>query len=67
MSSRSSTLALAAALLLASIALPGVASAQAAPTAPAAEAVPTLGPKPFIGYFKPMPRAKLSTKAWGAA
>lgn len=67
MSSRSSMLALAAALVLATVALPAVAAAQAAPTAPAAEVVPTLGPKPFIGYFKPMPPAKLSKTAWGAA
>lgn len=67
MSSRSSKLALAAALLLAPIALHGVAAAQVAPPAVSAEVVPTLGPKPFIGYFKPMPRAKLSKSAWGAA
>lgn len=63
--------ALAAALvcMLMAPTLSGTARAQSAagPAKPAAaEAVPTLGPKPFIDYFKPMPRASLSDTAWGA-
>lgn len=38
----------------------------AAATEVRAEAVPTLGPKPFVDYFKPLPRALLSATAWGA-
>ncbi|PVM94135.1 glycoside hydrolase family protein [Caulobacter endophyticus] len=67
--SRTRKLALATALscLALPLALPGAAAAQSASApAVATEAVPTLGPKPFIGYFKPMPRARLSTTAWGA-
>lgn len=67
MVSRSSKLAVAAALLLAPMASPAVGATQPPAAATAVEAVPTLGPKPFIGYFKPMPRAKLSSTAWGAA
>jgi hypothetical protein len=69
MPSRSSQFAVAAALscLLLQHAFPRDAAAQSVPTADArVDVVPTLGPKPFIGYFKPMPRAKLSTTAWGA-
>jgi hypothetical protein len=46
-----------------------VAWAQGAPAGdqpPAAQAVPTLGPRPFVAYFKPLPDAKLSTSVWGA-
>ncbi|AQR75291.1 glycoside hydrolase family protein [Sphingomonas sp. LM7] len=32
-----------------------------------AEAVPVLGPKPFIAYFRPAPAKELSRIAWGAA
>ena len=33
-----------------------------------ADALPVLGPKPFIDYFKPIPvKGKLSKEAWGAA
>lgn len=67
MVSRSSKLAAAAALLLAPMASPAVGATQPPAASTAVEAVPTLGPKPFIGYFKPMPRAKLSRTAWGAA
>lgn len=70
MFSRSCKLALATTLscLLLPLALSGVATAQGAPAAagPAVETVPTLGPKPFIDYFRPMPPAALSTTAWGA-
>ncbi len=38
----------------------------AAETPRAAGRVPTLGPKPFIAYFRPMPDARLSDSAWGA-
>ncbi|AYV48890.1 hypothetical protein C1707_22975 [Caulobacter flavus] len=61
-----SKLAAALSCLLVATASPGVAAAQAAPVPAVAEVVPTLGPKPFIGYFKPMPAARLSTTAWGA-
>lgn len=65
--SRLYALAAAAVMLLGPLA--GQAQAQSAPAASAvlAETVPTLGPKPFVAYFKPMPPAKLSTTAWGAA
>lgn len=67
MSSRSSKLAAALACLLFHHAVPREAAAQdAPPIAPGADVAPTLGPKPFIGYFKPMPRGRLSTTAWGA-
>jgi hypothetical protein len=69
MSSRSAKLASAAALacLLVHQTSPGVAGTQSPPNAnEIVEAVPTLGPKPFISYFKPMPPGKLSKTAWGA-
>jgi hypothetical protein len=68
MASHSSKFAAAAALcLLFHQAFPGEATAQGAAVAVAGpDVVPTLGPKPFIGYFKPMPPGKLSTTAWGA-
>ncbi len=61
--------ALAAAVAMVLFLPAGQARAQSAPvTSPAlAESVPTFGPKPFVAYFKPMPPAKLSTTAWGAA
>jgi len=37
-----------------------------APAVPMPEAVPTLGPRPFIDYFKPLPAARLSDAVWGA-
>lgn len=68
MSSRSSKSALAAILscLLPALALPHAAAARQAPPAASAETVPTLGPKPFIAYFRPLPPGALSTTAWGA-
>lgn len=46
---------------------PSPLQAAQAPTEAGAERPPTLGPKPFIDYFKPMPAAKLSKTVWGAA
>ena len=68
MASRSSKFAATVALcLLFHQAFPSEAKAQGAAIAVAGlDVVPTLGPKPFIGYFKPMPRGELSTTAWGA-
>lgn len=46
---------------------PQAALAQTSATTEAlSERPPTLGPKAFIDYFKPMPAAKLSKTAWGA-
>jgi hypothetical protein len=48
--------------------LPVSAFPQVQSPAVASEALPVLGPKPFIAYFKPAaPRGKLSTDAWGVA
>lgn len=48
-------------------AVPSPAAAQSTPSPSiATEAVPTFGPRPFIDYFKPMPKAVLSETAWGA-
>ncbi|MFG6413598.1 glycoside hydrolase family protein [Roseateles sp. DC23W] len=47
-------------------ALPWLAGSARAQAPAVAEPVPTLGPKPFIDYFRPMPAAPLSDTVWGA-
>ena len=59
--------ALPAMLLLASSPLAHRASASTDDRSPPADPIPYLGPKPFIGYFRPTPlRGPIAHSAWGA-
>ena len=59
--------ALAGAALLSSHASPRPVTAQVANAASDAAAVPVLGPRAFVDYFRAMPAARLSATAWGAS
>lgn len=61
------TLLLAGGAVALGISGPAASQSAQAVDPPPGEVVPTLGPKPFIAYFAPMPEATLSSSIWGAA